>query len=124
MELAETTLDSIKSRPGQEKEARRKCSECLETGMENWNAMVKTMLKEEKERKASGVVKAVERPSRWFWGGGAGKQEVREEDEAERWERESKMVGRKLREVKEMVMEREEKEKIEGRGVLGTLLGV
>ncbi len=92
--------------------------------MENWNAMVKTMLNEEKARKASRVVKAVERPSRWFWGGGAAKQAVREVDEAERWERESKMVARKLREVKEMVMEQEEKEKIDGRGVLGTLLGV
>lgn len=124
MELAETTLDSIKSRPGQEKEARRKCSQCLETGMENWNAMVKTTLKEEKKRKASGVVKTVEQPSRWFWGGGAGKLGVREEDEAERWDRESEMVGRKLREVKEMVMEQEEKEKIQGRGVLATLLSV
>lgn len=124
VELAETTLDSIKFRPGQEKEARRKCSECLETGMENWNAMVKIMVNKEKERKASGVVKAVEQPSKWFWGGGAGKREVREEGEVERWERELKMVEKKLREVKEMVMEQEEKEKIEGRGVLGTLLGV
>lgn len=124
VELAETTLASISERKGGEKEARAKCSQCLETGMENWRVMVKQMMKEEKERKQSGpgkVLLATKKGS-WFWGG-AEEQDQAKADEG-RWERELEMVEKKLRKVREMVMQEEEKAQIEGRGALAMLLDV
>ena len=124
VELAETTLASISDRKGEEKEARAKCSQCLETGMENWRSMVKTMMREEKDQKESSIRKTLEKKTggRWFWGGG--EQERVEIEEEGRWERELKTVERKLREVREMVMLEEEKAQLAGRGALATLLGV
>ena len=121
VELAETTLASISHRKAEEKQARVKCSQCLETGMENWRIMVKQMMKEEEQHKASGLEKAVEKKGDWFWGDG---EKIEEEQEAGRWEKELKMVERKLREVKELVMQEEEKAQVEGRSVIATILGV
>ena len=119
IELAETTLSSLtpgeegSSEKGEEAKARRKCSQCVETGMENWRQMVKMMLQEERRRRIREAEPPVDvakkkkkKESSWFWGGS--RKRENEEGGESRWKRELEAVERKLRELKMAALREEE----------------
>lgn len=122
VELAETTLDGIKGK-SEEEEARKKCGDCLAVGMENWRAMVKRMMEVEGEGRGASGERGVEQEKKksWLWGAKPVKTQMQDTG---RWERELKMVETKLKEMKDLVAQEEEKAQLQGRGALATLLGV
>ncbi|KAG8534273.1 uncharacterized protein KY384_001117 [Bacidia gigantensis] len=92
--LAESTLESAAKN---DRVARRKCSECLGSAMDNWATMARSMLKDEQ------AAKQIERPKKnWFWGSST------PEDES-KWEFETQIIQEKLRTVSNL-LSREDKQ--------------
>lgn len=112
VELAETTLASIPS-GNEEKEARKKCTDCLEMGTTNWKMMVDHMLKYEKTRKPK-LPGAMRETGSWFWGRSTSKAEVSED--VSRWEREAAIVDSKMRAMRAAAISEEERQRVQGFG--------
>ncbi|KAL8823574.1 MAG: hypothetical protein Q9191_005737 [Dirinaria sp. TL-2023a] len=112
VELAETTLSTLNSvKPGSEKEsteARKKCSQCVETGTENWRLMVQTMLREEKRRKAGSPVEVAKKKAKTSWLLGGNHQSTENDEGEGRWERELAMVESKLTGLREAAWKEQE----------------
>ncbi|MCJ1248644.1 hypothetical protein MMC30_005862 [Trapelia coarctata] len=79
--------------------ARQRCTECLVSSMENWKLMVSKLQNQEREaaeRTGSSVLATQRKQKGWFWSSS-------KDDESEgvegRWERETKMVEEKAKEV-------------------------
>jgi hypothetical protein len=77
--------NSLKKSPNPEKEAKRTCTQCLDVGLGNWEAMVAKMAREERE---SG---STVRQGGWLGFGG------KEEPVIRRWESEGGVVKERIR---------------------------
>ncbi|KAL8772060.1 MAG: hypothetical protein Q9209_002726 [Squamulea sp. 1 TL-2023] len=104
VDVSESTLMSMDKT---DLDGRQTCAECLKTGMDNWTAMVRKMLKDQQ-----GVVSTKEEKigngRGWFWGGQS--TEEAEEDEG-RWERELQLVEEKMVSVQRLLKNEEESRK-------------
>ncbi|KAI4258897.1 MAG: hypothetical protein LQ352_001010 [Teloschistes flavicans] len=99
VDISESTLTSMDQ---DDIDGRQTCTECLETGINNWSKMVRRVLKEQQD-----VVDTKEERlgngKRWFWGG----ESIQEEEEEEgRWERELQLVDSRMSTVQRL-LERE-----------------
>ncbi|MCJ1226138.1 hypothetical protein MMC12_002787 [Toensbergia leucococca] len=97
VDIAEATLASIDQH---DPEARKRCSECLEVGMDNWSKMVGRMLKDELARELQPKEKE---GGSWSWGSAA-----REKHEG-RWEREAKLIEERAVRVKRLLAREEQR---------------
>jgi len=100
--LAEDTLSSVN--PNDEF-ARTKCVECLAVGVENWSSMIATMLKQEHLKSASPKQRA---RNYSFWG-----SSDKAAEEEGRWEEESKMVNERLKSVRKLILQEEDRKQAE-----------
>ncbi|KAG7007706.1 hypothetical protein G7Y79_00008g023440 [Physcia stellaris] len=113
VELAETTLAEIPN-GNEEKEARKKCTECLEMGTTNWKMMVDRMLKDEKARKQK-LPEAMRDTGSWFWGKSTSKE--KDSEDVGRWEREAALVDSKVRAMMAIAISEEVKQRVPGSGI-------
>ncbi|KAL8862286.1 MAG: hypothetical protein Q9178_001295 [Gyalolechia marmorata] len=96
VDVSETTLTSMDEA---DLDGRQTCAECLKTGIDNWSAMVRKMLKEQ-QRVVSTKEEKVGGGRGWFWGGQS--TEEAEEDEG-RWERELQLVDERMGSVQRLL---------------------
>ena len=107
VDLAESTLESASE---DDKEAKSRCLECLQTGAESWTTMLNIMLKNEQNSNAS-----ESEPKRaWIWG-------KKRAEKTDRWEREANAVEQRLKQVRNLLLE-EERKKFE-KSMFATLTG-
>lgn len=112
IDLAETTLLSALS----DVDARTKCVECLDAGMENWSKMVGRMLKQARAARSDDTGTKIDESRdegkdqsvgwNWIWGGWGAKgeeegrrEEANETDEEsgeERWKQEAMLVQKEI----------------------------
>ncbi|KAL8688690.1 MAG: hypothetical protein Q9218_005462 [Villophora microphyllina] len=99
VDMSESTLTSMEQ---DDLDGRQTCTECLETGMNNWSKMVRRILKEQQE-----IVDVKEEKigsgKGWFWGE---KTTEKEEEEEGRWERELQLVDSRMGTIQRL-LERE-----------------
>ena len=99
VDLAEATINSIDDK---DNEAREKCTECLAVSMENWSKMIEKMRKEERQAKSGTQQKS---SGSWFWNPNAATDAVEEG----KWEREAKIVHERLRSVRRLIINEEDR---------------
>ncbi len=99
VDLAEATINSIDDK---DNEAREKCTECLAVSMENWSKMIEKMRKEERQAKSGTKQKS---SGSWFWSQNAATDAVEEG----KWEREAKIVDERLRSVRRLIINQEDR---------------
>ena len=99
VDLAEATINSIDDRNN---EAREKCTECLAVSMENWSKMIEKMRKEERQAKSETQQRS---NGSWFWSQNAAIEAV----EDGKWEREAKIVDERLRSVRRLILNEEDR---------------
>ena len=104
VDLAKSVLQSPEARD--DREARKRCSECLEVGMGNWSKMVARMLREEK---ASSKVQQGGKVG-WLWGSSTDA----DADAEGRWEREAKLVEEREKEVRNLLAVEERRKSSNG----------
>ncbi|KAL8641295.1 MAG: hypothetical protein Q9228_001881 [Teloschistes exilis] len=96
VDISESTLTSMDQ---DDIDGRQTCTECLETGINNWSKMVRKILKEQQDV----VDIKEEKPGTgkgWFWGG----KSIQEEEEEEgRWERELELVVSRMSTVQRLI---------------------
>ena len=95
VDLAESVLQSPEAKD--DREARKRCAECLEVGISNWSKMVARMLWDEKAHPNEQHGKKVG----WLWG------TAKDEDVKGRWEREAKLVEEREKRVRNLLAEEE-----------------
>lgn len=102
VDTAEATFEAT---PPQNREARKKCAECMQVGVENWDKMIAKMLRDAQSRRltddkgkgptpTSGQNRGIKWFLSWPWSGkhlNAGEAE----DGPERWEREAQALERR-----------------------------
>ncbi|KAL8820960.1 MAG: hypothetical protein Q9223_000914 [Gallowayella weberi] len=96
VDVSESTLTSMNPT---DLDGRQTCAECLKTGMGNWSAMVRKLLKDQQAVVSTKEEKVVTERS-WFWGGHS--TEEAEEDES-RWERELQIVDGRMEGIQRLL---------------------
>lgn len=99
VDLAEEELHKVLERNGGEDrdrtDAKKACRECLASGLDNWATMVRRMVREEEQARASG-----KKPSAsWFglWSGSKAEENVG------RWAAEEKVVGERTKRAQDIL---------------------
>ena len=103
VDVAEETLDSL-GYDDDDEEARTKCMQCLQVGMQNWSQMVERMLQD--ERAAKKAPKEESRASRLFWG----VKDI-ENDNQNRWEGEARVVDSRIRRIKRLLASEQDRQR-------------
>ncbi|TEA15044.1 hypothetical protein C8034_v002055 [Colletotrichum sidae] len=93
VDLAEEQLHKL-GPVGGDNEARKKCRECLGTGLENWSAMVAKLAKEEEARNKAGPKKSTFN----FWSGSEATVD------GSRWAAEEKVVQERIRRTRDLLV--------------------
>jgi hypothetical protein len=118
VDVAETEIRSglLGSEGTADADARKICTECLNTGLENWQKMVEKLAAEERRRHQElqekythdvGDVKV--KSGGWFgWGSGAKVELEPETGALGRWEAEEQLVRSRFRRVRDMLAKEEE----------------
>ena len=96
VDLAQSTLNSV---PHRNKDARKRCLECLQSGADDWTTMMTTMLKNEQEANSSLTSNS---KKGWIWG-------EKSLEKSDRWECEAKAVEERLEQVRKLLYEEERK---------------
>lgn len=104
VDVSESTLTSMDAA---DLDGRQTCAECLRTGMDNWSAMVRKMVRDQ-QRFVSTKEDKVGSGRGWFWGGES--TEEAEEDEGG-WERELQLVDERMGSVQRLLENEEESRK-------------
>ena len=112
VDLAESTLIDT---PIKDREARKKCAECLEVGIDNWSNMVSKMLKDEQAHFASKAEDSSnsshknDANSSWtfLWRNNplAKKLDDEEEEVSRQWEQEAELVAERTAKVRRIIRE-------------------
>ncbi len=102
VDVAEATFTSQDT----DGDGRRRCQECLDVGLGNWQTMVEKMVLAEKAEREQVLERKKRKGGGWF-GGGA--QEAESEG---RWVREERVVEERMRSVREMLLQ----QRLAGRG--------
>lgn len=112
VDISESTLSTMNLNDIDE---RQTCAECLRSGMENWLAMVRKILKEEQTITATTGQKIATRRS-WFWSG----QDVENAEVNEgKWDHELQFVNERLSHVQELLSREDALRKARGASLLG-----
>ena len=96
VDVSENTLLSLNKT---DTEARRKCSECLEVGLENWSTMVRQMI-ESKQTEISSKREKANNGWGWFWNRDSAKEDEIEES---RWQRDEAFVEERKKRVSRLL---------------------
>ncbi|KAL8853444.1 MAG: hypothetical protein Q9221_001761 [Calogaya cf. arnoldii] len=96
VDVSESTLTSMDEA---DLDGRETCAECIRTGIDNWSAMVRKMLRDQQRVVSTKDDKAGSGRG-WFWGGKS--TEEAEEDES-RWERELQLVNERMDKVQRLL---------------------
>ncbi|KAL8695012.1 MAG: hypothetical protein Q9224_003470 [Gallowayella concinna] len=96
VDVSESTLTSMDEA---DLDGRQTCAECLKTGMDNWSAMVRKMLKDQ-QAVGSKKEEKVSNERSWFWGGQT--TEAAEEDDG-KWEPELQLVDERMGRVQRLL---------------------
>lgn len=97
VDVSESTLTSLDEA---DLDGRQTCAECLRTGMDNWSAMVRKMLKDQ-QHPVSTKEEKVDNGRGWFWERQSTTEEV-EEDEGE-WEHELQLVDERMGSIQRLL---------------------
>ncbi|KAK1992354.1 hypothetical protein LX36DRAFT_557359, partial [Colletotrichum falcatum] len=98
VDLAEEQLRAI-GPSGGDGEARRKCRECLGTGLQNWSTMVARLAREEEQAKQA----KAGTPSRSAFSFWSGTKTAADDDREGRWAAEDKVVKERVRRTRELL---------------------
>ena len=108
MDMAEETLATLSSTEI-DRPARRKCLDCLTSGMENWSIMVNRMLENSRESDAK-ITPKKSATGNLFWGRASEDENHRRSDGTrERWETEAKLVEARKMKVRRFVVDEDER---------------
>ena len=100
VDLAEETVNSVTN---DDQNFKRRCTECLAIGMDNWDKMIQKMRQDERQGKFGTQKKS---GGNWFWGQSAANDTAEEG----KWEREAKNVDERLRSVRRLVAMEEDRQ--------------
>ena len=104
VDVSESTLTSM---DGADLSGRQTCAECLRTGIDNWSAMVRKMLRNQ-QKSVSTKEQKVGNGRGWFWGG---KSTPETEGDEARWEHELQLVDERMDKVQRLLEHEEESRK-------------
>lgn len=113
VDLAEEELHHILERRGGDHEkplsyaggAKRTCRECLASGLDNWAAMVRRMVREEEEARAKGRAGDKAPSAGWLglWSGNRASEELEKKMNVGRWAAEEKVVAERTKRAQEVL---------------------
>ncbi|KAI4279031.1 MAG: hypothetical protein LQ337_000546 [Flavoplaca oasis] len=104
VDVSESTLTSMDRA---DLSGRQTCAECLRTGIDNWSAMVRKMLRDQ-QKSVSTKEQKVGNGRGWFWGG---KSTAETEGDEGTWERELQLVDERMDKVQRLLEHEEESRK-------------
>lgn len=95
VDLAEEELHKVLERGREDLDAKKICRECLASGLDNWATMVRRMVREEEQARASGKTSSAS----WFglWSGSKAEENVG------RWAAEEKVVGERTKRAQDIL---------------------